>query len=258
MNRFRFLLYGIVVTILLFIPVIQKEKKVTIKQKSSTKSVSISLAKAPQKVVKKVTKKAIKKPLHKAKKLPPKKKRVIKKKSVKKKKIIKKKVLKKAVPPKPKIDKEKILRKKLAEEKIKKEKERKKLEKEKLEKEKLEQERIEKERAEAVERERQKRVKYLTSLKEQYYAEVYNTIASKKRYPKKALRFKKEGSVKVGFTILADGSYRDFHIITPSNEKIFNKAVKKLFKKLHYFEKPPSEIELPLHITISINYNIKR
>jgi len=260
MNQLRFLLYFVVALSLLYIPILSDEKKVLIKKSSSEKVVNVQLRKEVKKVVKKVTpqaKKIVKKKIIKKRK-------VVKKPKPIKKKPLKKKIIKQK-PPKPKINEKKILQKKLEKERLEKEKQERLKE---LEKQKILEEQIERERQKELERqqklqeqkelEKLKHQKYLASLKEEYYSQIYNTIASKKRYPKKALRFKKEGSVKVSFTILADGSFRDFKIIGPSNDKIFNRAVKKIFKKLHKFEKPPSEIELPLNVTISINYNIKR
>lgn len=253
MKNLRFLIYSAIVALLLFAPLIQTEKSVKITQKPQEASLSVVLTKepTPPKVVTKVApKKVVKK--RKVKKIvkKPKAKKVIKK--VVPKKVIKPKPIKKALPPKPKVDEKLLLAKKLEQERAEAEKKR-KLEEAK----KLEEERKQKER-EAKALEMQRYQEHLASLKESYYSQIYNTIASKKRYPKKALRFKKEGSVKVSFTILADGSFKDFKIVTPSDEKIFNKAVKKLFKKLHSFDAPPSEIELPLSVSITINYNIKR
>lgn len=251
-HNFRFLFYIIIIIALLNVDIAQEKKSVKITQKSQV--VNVKLVKQIEKPV--VVQKKAPKPKKVLKKV--KKKKIVKKKPPIK-KVKKKKLIKKPLVPKP--DPQKILKKEL---------EQKKLEEERLEKERLKKEQIEKEKQEELEKERlekervkkeyelQKRREYVASLKESYYTQIYNTIASKKRYPKKALRFKKEGSVRVSFTILADGTFRDFKITQPSDEKIFNKAVKKLFRKLDTFEIPPSDIKLPLEVSITINYNIKR
>jgi len=240
MHQLRFLLYGVVVILLLSLPLLTKEKKVAIKQQSTLKSVNVTLIKPEEKRSEKPQKKKVVK------------KKVVKKKIVKKSTITKKiSKKKKSVTLKPKKTK-KIIKEEQKTEINKKLEEKKSLQK-KIENEKYE--KIKREKAKS--QERQKKAKYLNSIKEKYYAQIYNTIASYKYYPKRALRFKKEGVVKVSFTILSDGSYKNFKIITPSDKKIFNKAVQKLFRKLQKFEKPPSEIELPLNITININYKIR-
>lgn len=256
-HYFRFLFYIIVVIALVNVDIIREREHVKITQKAQSVNVRVikeleksappkKEAPKPKKIVKEVKKKPPKKV--------EKKKKIVKKKPLKK--VEKKKIIKKPEPPKP--DPQEIIKKELEEKKLEEERlEKERIEKEKLEEERLEKERLERERVEK-EREIEKRREYVASLKESYYAQIYNTIASKKRYPKKALRFKKEGAVRVSFTILADGSFTNFKITQPSDEKIFNKAVTKLFKKLDTFDTPPSDIELPLEVSITINYNIKR
>lgn len=94
--------------------------------------------------------------------------------------------------------------------------------------------------------------------KKTYYDTIYESIAEKKRYPKKARRYKQEGSVKISFKVLSDGTIIDLKLIKLSKYKSLNKAVKKLFKRLDKFPRPPSNLSFPLELSITINYKLKR
>lgn len=94
--------------------------------------------------------------------------------------------------------------------------------------------------------------------KKTYFDKIYEIISENKRYPKKARRYKKEGSVRVSFKILSDGTIANFELIEHSKHKILNRAVKKLFKKLEKFPPPPSNLSFPLELSLSINYKLRR
>ncbi len=94
-------------------------------------------------------------------------------------------------------------------------------------------------------------------LKESYYAIVRNHIASKKRYPKKALRFRQEGDVSVTFRVDAQGRLLEYAIKEESRYVSLNRAALKIFNAITAFEKPPVGMEFPLEMTITINYTIK-
>ena len=96
------------------------------------------------------------------------------------------------------------------------------------------------------------------SLIDDYYNLIYEKINRYKRYPKKAIRFKQEDSIPVYFAIDKDGIVYDFRIVKPSKYSSLNKAVEKIFKKIRRVKKPPSEIETPLKINISINFKLKK
>ncbi len=97
----------------------------------------------------------------------------------------------------------------------------------------------------------------MASKKELYFASIYDSIGKHKKYPKKAKKFKQQGDVKVRFDVDAEGKISNFMIVEKSKYKSLDKAVKKMFKKLKYFEKPPPELELPLEISITISYTLK-
>lgn len=97
----------------------------------------------------------------------------------------------------------------------------------------------------------------LASKKELYFASIYQKISKYKKYPKKAKKLKQEGDIKVRFIIDSKGRVSDFEIIDKSDFRLLNKAVKKMFKRLKTFDAPPSELSLPLEISIIISYRLK-
>lgn len=99
---------------------------------------------------------------------------------------------------------------------------------------------------------------YQNSLKQSYYDTIYQEIDAQKHYPKKALRFKQEGDVVVSFIVLENGEITKFQIVEPSEFESLNKEIKNVFKKLKRFSKPPSEIEIPLEVTITIRFKITK
>ncbi len=92
--------------------------------------------------------------------------------------------------------------------------------------------------------------------KKRYYALVYAAIAANKRYPKKAIRFHQEGSVRVRFTVDGDGTITAFRIVAASGVRSLDKATRKLFEHLKKFQPPPEGTDLPLEMTINIKYTL--
>ena len=235
---FFFILFGI-----FFIPLnIPKTKLHQISTKETVVNVSlIELPKEKKKVAKKVKKK----------------------KPIKKKKLTKKKLKKKPIPkPKPKkklkpkptpkpVPKKTVLplppkKKELVEKK-----------EEPIKEEILKEEKLKEIDKQLQEEQEQKRLQK-QEVQKSYYDKIYQIIAQNKRYPLRARRFKKEGSIPVHFLILLDGSIKNLELIKPSRHKILNRAVEKLFEELESFPKPPSELSFPLEISITINYKLKR
>ena len=99
--------------------------------------------------------------------------------------------------------------------------------------------------------------KHIETLKERYFNSIYDSISKYKKYPKKAKRFKQEGDVKVNFHVNKNGMISKFKILSKNKYSSLNKAVIKIFDKLKYFEKPPTELKLPLKISITISYKLK-
>lgn len=92
--------------------------------------------------------------------------------------------------------------------------------------------------------------------KDRYYALVYAAIAANKRYPKQAIRFHKEGSVRVRFSVDGSGKITVFRIVSSSGVRSLDKATSKLFERLKRVERPPKGVDLPLEMTISIIYTL--
>ena len=92
------------------------------------------------------------------------------------------------------------------------------------------------------------------TLKADYYSQVYDAIAAKKRYPKKALRFRHEGSVKVRFSVDASGEITDYTIISSSGHRSFQRTVVELFRRIGRLEAPSEKLLTPLTMTITLNY----
>ncbi|WP_428738019.1 energy transducer TonB [Sulfurimonas sp.] len=99
--------------------------------------------------------------------------------------------------------------------------------------------------------------KVAATQKELYYQKLYNTIEKYKHYPKKALRFHQEGEVSVRFDLYEDGSIHNFKIIHVAPYETLNNEVKRVFKKLKKFEKPPQDLQLPFEVNITINFHIE-
>jgi len=96
------------------------------------------------------------------------------------------------------------------------------------------------------------------TLIDEYYNMIYEKINSHKRYPKKAIRFRREDSIPVHFAIDKDGLIYEFKILKKSKYSSLNKAVEKIFKKIKRVDRPPNGIETPLKINISINFKLKK
>ncbi|QSZ42161.1 TonB family protein [Sulfurimonas aquatica] len=233
----RSLLYIIILTAIVFIPFNFNQQSQIKSYKKATKSIMIKIVqpKPPVQEVKVA--------------------KVVEPKKVIKKKVIKKKVIKKKIIKKPKKKKKKkILPKPLP----KKEPIVKKVEpivEEKAIKEKIIEE------VGVVEEEpviQEVASTSTTSEVEDYYSEVYDTINKNKYYPKKSRRFGQEDVIPVSFIIDKDGYVSGFKILKSSKYKELNKAVKKMFKKMKQFEKPPSGAKVPLEINIDINFKLQR
>lgn len=89
-----------------------------------------------------------------------------------------------------------------------------------------------------------------------YFAQVYAAISAKKRYPKKALRFRQEGRVKVRFVVDALGEVTDYTIIQASGHPTFERAVIALFQRVGRLDAPPEELSTPVTMTITLNYTL--
>lgn len=222
----RFFIYAFFIIGVILMPVdLPKEKIKQMPLKSNV--VSITLMQPPQK--KKVLKRVIKKP--KPKKKPRKKPR-------KKPKLIVKKIEQKTEPivkKEPKIEQKQELE---------------------VKKEEIIPQKVEVKTEDDLEQKRE--LALAKQAEKTYYDTIYEVISQNKRYPKRARRYKKEGSVKVSFKVMQDGSIVNLQLIELSKHKSLNTATKKLFERLGSFPKPPNNLSFPLELSITINYKLRR
>ncbi len=229
----RYLLYLFILSLIIFIPFLEakSEEKVV----SHTKKTSINVTLVEKPLIKKVQKKVVKK------KKPHRKPKPKKRSKVKPtpKKIVEPKPIPIKSPPPKVVEKKEIIE-----------------EVPDLVKELVVETQEDAPTEELVEEEPSKE-QILASKKNLYFATIYEKISQYKKYPKKAKRLRQEGEIKVRFLVDAQGRVSDFEILDQSDFRLLNKAVKKMFKKLKTFDAPPSGLELPLEISITISYRLK-
>ena len=226
----RIVLYIAILCVIVFIPFTLPKKIEKKSFKRSNTSVNIKLVE-PKVEAKKPTPPKVKKPKPK-----PKKKKILKKKKPIKKKVIKKKIVPKKVVPKPTPLPEP----------------------EPIVDEKPEPQVVEEPVVEEEPKVQQEISTSNASEVDAYFALIYEEINKNKYYPKKARRFRQEDTIGVSFTIDADGRVSAFKILKESRYKALNKAVKKMFKKMRKFVKPPQGAKTPLEMTIEINFNLEK
>lgn len=214
----RSLLYIIILTAIVFIPFSLNQESKKKSYKRASKSISIKIVTPP----------ALVKPKKILKNVKPKPKKIIKK----KKKVIKKKIVKKPV-----VKKEPVL----------------------IKEEPIIQEKVVEEVAVVEEVMKQEVMATASSSKEdEYFTLIYEEINKNKYYPKKSKKFKQEDTISVSFVIDKEGYVSAFKIVRPSQYKALNKAVKKMFKKMKSFKKPPSGVKTPLEMSIEINFKLQK
>lgn len=86
------------------------------------------------------------------------------------------------------------------------------------------------------------------------YAQVRHRINKHKSYPKTALRRRMQGSVKVSFTILKNGTVSNVRVSGP---KIFHKSARTAVKSAAPFPTKAFKVSLPKSITITLHYKIR-
>jgi len=96
-----------------------------------------------------------------------------------------------------------------------------------------------------------------SSVEDAYYAKLYDTINQNKKYPLKALKLRQEDSINVSFSVLKNGEIINFKILKESQFSSLNNEVKRMFEKIKVFEKIPQELQAPLEVEITINFQLK-
>jgi len=95
-------------------------------------------------------------------------------------------------------------------------------------------------------------------IKSQYIRKVKSTIERKKYYPKRAKRLKHEGTVKVRFTILKDGSIKNVTLAHSSRYKRLNSGALQTLKRIGKFPLIPKALHLnQWEIVVPIEYILR-
>ena len=81
-------------------------------------------------------------------------------------------------------------------------------------------------------------------LRARYKAQLLAAIERHKHYPARARRRGIEGQVQVGFSVMADGSLQDIHVVKGSGSKVLDKAALEALRKLGRVQPIPAELGL--------------
>jgi periplasmic protein TonB len=95
-------------------------------------------------------------------------------------------------------------------------------------------------------------------LEEEYKAALRQAIEANKIYPRRAVRLRQQGEVKIGFTILRDGSIEDVRIIHSSGSNLLDKATRNAVERIN--GQFPFPAELPReqwNFTVPVNYALR-
>jgi protein TonB len=94
-------------------------------------------------------------------------------------------------------------------------------------------------------------------IKNTYISHVKRLIHQKKRYPRLAKRMGHEGTVKIAFTIQANGSIVEARVLSGSGHQRLDKAALKILKSIGRFPPIPKEVgDSTLSITLPIRYKL--
>lgn len=88
-----------------------------------------------------------------------------------------------------------------------------------------------------------------------YKSELRNLISRNKRYPSKAQKMRKEGTVVVSFAISKGGSISNIRVSKSSGNKDLDKAAVKAVRRVGTFKPRPDNV--PGNLSVPINFKIK-
>lgn len=91
-----------------------------------------------------------------------------------------------------------------------------------------------------------------------YIAELTKFIDKNQYYPRRALRMRQTGKVKVKLVINPDGSFKSINVIEESAYSILNSAAKKLLIELGSFKPLPKGFKASAEFIVPLVYGIKR
>lgn len=147
----------------------------------------------------------------------------------------------------PKKIKKKAIKKVVKKKVVKKKKVKKKVKKKKVKKKKV----LKKRTARQASSPQQK------SIENAYLSKVRRSIERRKKYPKSAKRAKQQGTVRVRFTINANGSIRNISLVGGTPYAKLNKAALKILRRIGSFAPIPKKLgKRSLTVTVPIRYKI--
>lgn len=94
------------------------------------------------------------------------------------------------------------------------------------------------------------------TVRNRYLASVRALIEKKKRYPRRALLRRQEGTVLAHFSVLADGRVENAALSRPSGSDILDNATLQLIKRIRFAPLPQELGDQPLNISIPVNYHL--
>ncbi|MEJ2466696.1 MAG: energy transducer TonB, partial [Candidatus Thiodiazotropha sp.] len=95
-------------------------------------------------------------------------------------------------------------------------------------------------------------------LEEEYKATLRQAIEANKIYPRRAVRLRQQGEVKIGFTILRDGSIEDVRIIHSSGSNLLDKATRNAVERINgQFPFPEELPRSQWKFTVPVNYALR-
>ncbi len=91
-----------------------------------------------------------------------------------------------------------------------------------------------------------------------YIAELTKFIDKNQYYPRRALRMRQTGKVKVKLVINPDGSFKSINVIEESAYSILNSAAENLLIELGSFKPLPKGFKASAEFIVPLVYGIKR
>lgn len=91
-----------------------------------------------------------------------------------------------------------------------------------------------------------------------YQSALAEAIEREKFYPSLARRLNQEGIIRVGFTVLADGSITNIHLVEPSAATALNRGAIEAIKRVGQFKPIPPALNMQsMELNISLIYKLR-
>lgn len=160
-------------------------------------------------------------------------------------------------PPEPVVEEVIVPPKKIKKKAIKKVVKKKVVKKKKVKKKKVKKKNVKKKKVLKKRTARQASSPQQKSIKNAYLSKIRRSIERRKKYPKSAKRAKQQGTVRVRFTINANGSIRNISLVGGTPYAKLNKAAFKILRRIGSFAPIPKELgKRSLTVTVPIRYKI--